>query len=44
LLELFGVDCYEQYQQLHQSWIAAALEAEDNQRVAVWSQNIARII
>jgi putative transposase len=41
LLELFGVDCYEQYQQLHQSWIEAALEAKDNQRVAAWSQNIA---
>ena len=41
LLELFDVDCYEQYQQLHASWVEAELEAEDSQRLSVWPQNIA---
>jgi len=41
LLELFGVSCFEQYQQVHQCWIKDALKAENNQRVTAWTQNIA---
>ena len=33
LLELFGVNRYEQYQQFHQGWIEGALKTEDKQRM-----------
>ena len=41
LLELFGVNHFEQYQQIHKGWIEDALKAEDNQRMLAWTQNIA---
>lgn len=41
LLELFGVNRYKQYQQLHQGWIEEALKAENNQRMIAWTQNLA---
>ena len=41
LLELFGVNRYEQYQQIHQGWIEGALKTEDKQRMLAWTQNLA---
>jgi putative transposase len=41
LLELFGVNHFEQYQQIHKGWIDDALRAEDNQRTFAWTQNLA---
>ena len=41
LLELFGVDHLEQYQQIHRGWIEAALKTKDNKHVPAWSRNLA---
>ena len=41
LLELFGVNCLEQYQRTLKDWIEEALKTENNQRMLGWTQNIA---
>ena len=41
LLELFGINHFEQYQQIHKGWVDDALKAEDKQRMPAWTQTIA---
>ena len=41
LLELFAVNQFEQYQQIYQGWIEEALKSEHDQRMSIWTQNIA---
>ncbi|MCK4675939.1 MAG: hypothetical protein KAT61_08465 [Gammaproteobacteria bacterium] len=41
LLELFGVNQFEQYQQIHKDWLVSALKVEKHKRVTAWTQNLA---
>jgi len=41
LLDVFGSNLFEVFQQSHQSWITSELNKEVCQREAVWSQSLA---
>lgn len=41
LLELFGVNTYKQFQQIHKEWIETELKSEQTKREALWSQSLA---
>ena len=41
LLTLFGVDHFEQFQQIHKGWIEDMLKSDEDKRIPAWTQNIA---
>ena len=41
LLTLFGVNHFEQFQQIHKGWIEDALKSEEGTRKPAWTQSIA---